>query len=260
MGQEATRGGAPSQRRQLLKRALRALTPNSLLLLRGPASSRAVCLTFDDGPHPVHTPPVLDALALHRIPATFFVVGEEAERHPELVRRIAEDGHVLANHSWSHARPDEIDAPTLLDEVVRTSALISELTGTRPTLFRPPYGKLTAAKLLALWGAKQSVLLWTVDPRDEPGPPEEVRAFLALHPFRGGDVILLHDVHEHVARLIPLIADSVRARGLHFTTPSQFTLRTERAVPHEDFGRRSPLQQGPVGPSSAGLDLQTDAQ
>jgi peptidoglycan-N-acetylglucosamine deacetylase len=235
------------------------MVPRRYLVLHGPPESKTVCLTFDDGPHPEHTPRVLDALAQHRITATFFVVGEAAERHPELLRRIAAEGHLLANHSWSHALPEEIDAATLADEVARTSALISAHTGVAPTLFRPPHGKLTAEGLVRLWGAGQTVVLWTVDPRDYlPGSAEEVRAFLALHRYRGGDVVLLHDVHEQAARLVPLIADAVRARGLRFATPHTFNLRTESTVPHADLGHRPPVQQGAVGAASAGLDLRPD--
>ena len=260
MGLDGTRGGAPNAIRQLVKRGLGALVPGRWLVLHGPPDSRAVCVTFDDGPHPVHTPRVLEALARQRITATFFVVGEAAERHPELVRRMAAEGHVLANHSWSHALPATVDAATLVDEAERTSDLIARLTGVRPALFRPPHGKLTASKLWRLWRAGHSIVLWSVDPRDyEGGPAEAVRAFLALHPWRGGDVVLLHDVHGEAARLVPLIADVVRARGLRFTTPDAFTLRTESAVPHEDLGRRPPLQQGSVDPSRPVIDLRPDA-
>ncbi len=261
MGLQGSRGGAPNAMRQLVKRGLGSIVPSQWLLLQGPPDSRAVCLTFDDGPHPVYTPRVLDALARQRVTATFFVVGQMAERHPELVRRIAAEGHVLANHSWSHANPEALDAATLIDEVRRTADLIASLTGVRPALFRPPHGKLTASKLVRLWLARQSVVLWSVDPRDhDAGPAEAVRTFLALHPWQGGDVVLLHDVHEEAARLVPLTAEAVRARGLQFTTPGSFSLRTESAVPHEDLGRRPPVQQGSVGPSRAGVDLLPDAR
>ncbi len=88
--------------------ALRAVSPHTTV-----AAERGVALTFDDGPDPVFTPQVLDVLAEHGAVATFFAVGKRAERHPELVRRIVDEGHALGSHSWSHREPGELSAREL---------------------------------------------------------------------------------------------------------------------------------------------------
>src|SRR5207248_3179366 len=120
-------------------------------LVRGPRPSNSVCLTFAHGPPPVHTPQVLDALKAAGVPATFFVVGERAERHPTLIRRIVSEGHTLGHHSFTHSPPPLTPAAQLLDEVRRTGTLLRDITGRAPTLFRPPHGKLTTRKALGLW-------------------------------------------------------------------------------------------------------------
>jgi peptidoglycan/xylan/chitin deacetylase (PgdA/CDA1 family) len=187
--------------------------------VRGPAAAGAVALTFDDGPHPEHTPRLLDVLAGLGIPATFFLIGREAERHPALVQRIAAEGHAVGGHSYTHGDPALTPARQLLDEVRRTRDLLGTILGCPPDLFRPPHGKLSAAKLLRLWVCSQSVVLWNVDPKDFVGPTADaVWDRLRATPPRGGDVVLLHDNHPHAARLVPDLAPVVRDRGLTFTT------------------------------------------
>jgi peptidoglycan/xylan/chitin deacetylase (PgdA/CDA1 family) len=106
---------------------------------RGPAGSARVALTFDDGPHPVTTRRVLEALAPTRHRATFFVLGEKARRHPGVVREIHAGGHTLAVHGDSHDRLHSFRMPrTVHDEIVRAGAAVQAATGVRPRFFRPP--------------------------------------------------------------------------------------------------------------------------
>ena len=213
---------APSPRRwrQLLRGALAAALPHRLFLVRGPADSGRVCLTFDDGPHPEYTPQVLDVLRDHGVPATFFVIGREAERYPELVRRMAAEGHAVGHHSYCHTAPTLTPARQLVEELRRTDHLLTGLLGTPPHLYRPPHGKVTAAKLWGLWRAGQTVVLWNVDPKDSARPrPEDVRAWFREHPLRGGDIVLMHDNGPHAAAVVPDLIRGASAQGLRFTTP-----------------------------------------
>src|SRR5262249_55671830 len=89
--------------RQHMRGVMAAVLPHRLFLVRGKPRTNSVSLTFDDGPHPEHTPRLLDLLKKHEIKATFFVVGRQAERYPDLVRRMADEGHDVANHSFFHA-------------------------------------------------------------------------------------------------------------------------------------------------------------
>jgi peptidoglycan/xylan/chitin deacetylase (PgdA/CDA1 family) len=216
----------PDPLRQAIRFALGTVLPRRLFLLRGSRRSGAACLTFDDGPHPEHTPRLLDALAAAGVHATFFVIGERAERHPDLVRRIVAEGHELGHHSFTHGEPSRTSSRELIDEVRRTRALLADLTGIVPRLFRPPHGKVTVRKLVALIQEGETIVLWNVDPKDfEASGASEVLSRLGAHPLRGGDVVLLHDTWPHAALIMPGLARGVREKGLHFATVGVMTGR-----------------------------------
>jgi peptidoglycan/xylan/chitin deacetylase (PgdA/CDA1 family) len=182
-------------------------------------------LTFDDGPHPEHTPALLDVLKKEEVGATFFLLGDRARRFPGLVRRIAAEGHLIGHHSYSHSEPRQTSARQLLDEVNRTQELLTTLVGGPSPWFRPPKGKLTAAKLLRLWRAGQTVVLWNVDPKDYScRSPLEVRAWFNRRPLGGGDVVLLHDSLPYAAEMLTDLIHSTRHRGLSFITPERWIL------------------------------------
>ncbi|MFO1020271.1 MAG: polysaccharide deacetylase family protein [Planctomycetales bacterium] len=173
----------------------------------GPAVTRDVALTFDDGPHPEYTPRLLDELAEHDIRATFFVVGNRAEQHPDLIRRIVAEGHELGHHSWTHSEPNQTSAGQLLDEVRWSIALLEDLTGKPSSLFRPPKGQLTWRKMRRLWELKQTIVLWNVDPRDYAMTDAgQIRAWGESYAPRAGDILLFHDNHPHCIEAVRLLA------------------------------------------------------
>lgn len=205
--------------RQVVRRILAASLPCRLLLVRGTAEDGHLYLTFDDGPHPVHTPRILDVLQAHGVRATFFVVGKNARRHPELLRRIVDEGHALGHHSFEHAEPHLTSSRQLMAEVVQTQDVIAAATGRRPMLFRPPHGKVTAAKLWALWRAGFTVVLWNRDPKDfARASADELRRWIHERPLSGGDVVLLHDTVEHTPTALSELISSARRSGLTFAT------------------------------------------
>jgi peptidoglycan/xylan/chitin deacetylase (PgdA/CDA1 family) len=198
--------------------------PHRWFFVRAPAGSNAITLTFDDGPHPDYTPRLLDELKEQRVAATFFVIGKLAERYPDLVRRMAAEGHAVGNHSFDHVQPHGTSAEQLVAEMKRTRDLLASLIGEAPTLFRPPYGRVTFWKLLHLWWAGQTVVLWNVDPKDYTcQTAEEVRAWFADRPLQGGDVVMMHDNLPHAAQVLPHLVELARARGMGFTTVSHWT-------------------------------------
>jgi peptidoglycan/xylan/chitin deacetylase (PgdA/CDA1 family) len=204
--------------RQLARKALGTFLPVRMII-RGAATSNSVCLTFDDGPHPKHTSDLLDVLKSHDIKATFFVVGRLVEKYPELVRRIHEEGHLVANHSFYHPNPDVVPASFLLNGIKRTDKLLAELVGNRDSYYRPPHGKLTTLKLLRLWMAKKKIVLWNVDPKDYAcQSADELLAWFQNHPLSAGDVVLMHDRLPHASAAIPHLAAVAKQRGLSFTT------------------------------------------
>lgn len=154
------------------------------------SSTTRVALTLDDGPSPRWTPQVLDLLAHHGARATFFVVGAQAQRHPDLVRRAVDEGHEIASHTWSHADLTRLSPDAVRDELERTSELLAGLTGRPPALVRPPWGHIDAVGLLAAAELGAGVVMWS----------ELVRASHAaddlaatLHDVRPGSVVLAHD-------------------------------------------------------------------
>lgn len=193
--------------RQISKRLLTACLPRQRLLTRGPSSALGerprLALTFDDGPHPVHTVRLLEILRATQVCATFFVVGKSVEQHPDLVRRIVDEGHELGNHTWSHSEPSQTGARQFLDEVARTDSLLRELTGSTPTAMRPPKGELNWAKMTGLWRQGKTIALWSADPRDYGMQSvEEMTAWSSAYVPSDGDILLFHDNHPWAAGAI----------------------------------------------------------
>jgi peptidoglycan/xylan/chitin deacetylase (PgdA/CDA1 family)/glycosyltransferase involved in cell wall biosynthesis len=241
------RTGYRSVWRQAVRRGLAVALPRKMFLTGGPETGRQICLTFDDGPHPEHTPRLLDRLQQLHIKATFFVVGREALRHPDIVQRIADEGHRLGNHTWSHPDLRRLSPADFAEEVRRTSDLLAEFAGAPIRLFRPPLGKVTGRQMLKLWGLEQSIVLWNVDPKDYACLlANELRQKICNRTFQAGEIVLLHDIHPFAADILPDLAARVRAAGLDFTTVDTWTgtrtVRTASSVhgPVPELRQRQP--------------------
>lgn len=214
----------------------------AVLLVRGSASVRAswylrmrcrargagrrVALTFDDGPDPQRTPAVLDLLARQGVRATFFVVGARAEAHPELVRRMAAEGHVVGNHSYTHSwRFPLRSLGRTVEELRRTGEVLHRITGRQPRLFRPPFGVTNPTIARAVRRLGLDPVGWSIRSLDTMGQsPERVAARILrrLHP---GAVILLHDRCAGSERLVGLLVEGLRSRGLEpVTLPELFDI------------------------------------
>lgn len=160
------------------------------VIFRVRTPQRALALTFDDGPDPRWTPQILDILARRDITATFFVVGERARHHPALLRRIAVAGHAIGNHTDSHTDLAEASSQAVAAELARTNDAIADITGSRPTLMRPPYGHLDPVGLLAAAEAELTVVLWSQLIR---GSAPDADAEACLREVRPGSIVLAHD-------------------------------------------------------------------
>jgi peptidoglycan-N-acetylglucosamine deacetylase len=160
-----------------------------------------VALTFDDGPHPEGTPAILEALARHRAQATFFVIGEQVRRRPELVARTLREGHAVALHGDRHQLQLRRSAAALSADVQRGIATVEDAVGTRPAWHRPPYGIYSPAGLRAAREAELAPLLWSRWGKDWRRLTTPARiAERALNGLLPGDVILLHDSDAYSAR------------------------------------------------------------
>lgn len=159
-----------------------------------PTDERAVALTFDDGPHPRLTPRVLDVLAEHQARATFFLIGEAAERHPSLVRRLLDEGHEVGNHSWSHAPMAHVGADAAREEVLRGAAALARLTGEQARWFRSPRGMLNGPILRAAADVEQDVAMWSARaPKASPEPSTRQVTDHLLGALDPGTIYCLHD-------------------------------------------------------------------
>jgi peptidoglycan/xylan/chitin deacetylase (PgdA/CDA1 family) len=187
---------------------------------RGRTDTKAVSLTFDDGPGP-DTDAILDVLAENRIRAAFFAVGQQVQRHPSIARRIVADGHEIGNHSFSHPMFLSQSPEQTREQLGRTQKIIEDVTGVTPALARPPYGVKTPAYFGAARALGLRVVQWSVAGFDwKPLTAERV----ASHVMRGaapGAIVLLHDADSEGKRdrratraSIPIIADGMRQRGL----------------------------------------------
>ena len=154
---------------------------------------RVIGLTYDDGPDPEQTPGVLDALAAAGARATFFVLADRAAAHPELIRRIAADGHEIGLHGEDHTRLTTLPVREALRRIRRGKRRLEDLTGQLVKLFRPAYGAQTVTQAIGTRASGLEIVLWTAWARDwEEASAAEVaaRSFLALHT---GGFLLLHD-------------------------------------------------------------------
>jgi peptidoglycan/xylan/chitin deacetylase (PgdA/CDA1 family) len=186
------------------------------ILTRLRTQERVLALTFDDGPSPETTPRVLDILRAHGAIATFFVLGEAAERHPELVRRITQEGHAVGLHGYRHRALVLASARVLRDEIDRAAAAVHRACPhSVPTLFRPPHGFKTLVMPFQLQRLGYRLASWSLNPRDYgvQTAAETARAFRdALHP---GAVCLLHDgaMNARTVEALPMILAETRAAG-----------------------------------------------
>jgi len=223
---------------------LTAALPASWLLVHGPRRSDAaapteIALTFDDGPHPEYTPRILDLLAAADWKGTFFVVGEKAQRNPELIRRIAAAGHELGNHSWTHSEPAGTPNQTFLNETRQTRRLLQDLTGCDCRLTRPPKGRLTLGKAVGLWRQHQTIVLWNIDPKDfsMTDSRELLRWFDGYRP-RHGDIVLLHDDRPHAAVFLERLS-GLTAHRPKCVTVSEWLTRRQTILKTSSEGRRT---------------------
>lgn len=164
----------------------------SSALTRLPAAG-SVYLTFDDGPDENWTPRILDLLAQSNLLATFFVVGAYALDHPELVRRIAEQGHEVGNHSWSHRHPWALSAAAARQEVRAGTDAIADIIGKAPIFFRPPHGRLRRCMLEEVERAGQTLVLWDRSAVDWGPLGTASRISHRLKAVQNGDIVLMHD-------------------------------------------------------------------
>jgi peptidoglycan/xylan/chitin deacetylase (PgdA/CDA1 family) len=181
-----------------------------------------IALTFDDGPNATLTPKLLDLLAAHRMKATFFVVGQNAADHPDILKRAFREGHEIANHSWSHPNLGKMSDEAVRREIQKTDDAIVAAIGRRPTLLRPPYGSITARQKRWIhddFGYR--IIIWDVDPLDWKRPGPSVVTSRILKETHPGSIVLAHDIHPPTLEAMPSTFDQLDRKGFKSVTVSE---------------------------------------
>ncbi|MGW1728684.1 polysaccharide deacetylase family protein [Streptomyces sp. NPDC002306] len=181
---------------------------------------KCIALTFDGNPGEP-TARLMDFLEQYRAPSTFFLEGARIREYPEVVRRIAGDGHEIGNHTWTHPRLTEISDEQIRDELARTGQAISRLTGSRPMLMRPPQGRTDdrVSKISREMGLAQ--VLWTVTAKDYQTADSMLIAKRILDGADRDGIVLLHPLHKGTIPAMPVILKELSAQGYTFVTVSQ---------------------------------------
>jgi len=206
-----------------------------------PVDASYIAITFDDGPSSVLTPRLLDILKTRHIKATFFVLGQLVQEHPEIIQRAVAEGHEIGNHSWDHKALNKQGEGGLHHELADTSEVISRATGHPVTLMRPPYGATNPRLNRAIekeYGMK--VILWSVDPLDwkRPGPPVVSQRILAG--AQPGAIVLAHDIHPGTIEAMPATLDALLAKGYKFVTVSELlALESKHPLPSPTPGTKT---------------------
>ena len=189
------------------------------VLARGGASELKIALTFDDGPHPENTPLILGTLARLNVKATFFCVGENVKKYPDLVKRIKDEGHLLGSHTLSHRNLLSCTWGETKRQIGGGIEALSSVLGEEPVYFRPPYGMRYPWSMWESERLAQRAVLWSNCPRDWQLPGAEVIACRVIRRAQAGDIVLLHDGggdRRQTAQALPKIVETLRERGFSF--------------------------------------------
>ena len=204
-------------KRLVRKQHVLDLLPDWLVRTHGPIGNGARYLSFDDGPNPDYTARVLDLLARHDARASFFLVGQNVERHPELVARMVAEGHRIGNHSYSHSVFSGISRAEQFAEIARTDKLLAAFDGQPCHPFRPPRGVFSVALLLRLARVGRRLTYWSYDSLDyRKLPVNELVDALRTNAPQPGAIVLMHDDNERAPRMLEALLPEWRAAGFSF--------------------------------------------
>ncbi|MFD5794880.1 polysaccharide deacetylase family protein [Streptomyces diastatochromogenes] len=202
-------------------RAARAEASGSVAGSDDCRKAKCVALSFDGGPSPT-TPRLLDILKQQGLHATFFVQGRgHISKYPDILHRIAAEGHEIGNHTWTHPRLTDLDEDDVRQELTRTQNAIERITGTKPVLMRPPEGRTNrkVAKVCRNLGLAQ--VLWSVTAKDYETTDSALITKRVLDQTHRDGIILLHDLHKGTVPAVPGIIKALKQRGYTIVTVSQ---------------------------------------
>ena len=182
---------------------------------------KKVALTFDDGPHPVYTPEMLDVLKEKNVKATFFLLGQQVEQYPDIVKRMSEEGHLIGNHSYKHEQLSKLSSVQACTQVNRTNELIYSITGKYPEYLRPPFGDW---KDRLDCEVNMIEVLWDVDTLDWSSQNKDKVVNKVMKNVEEGDIILMHDSYQSTVEATAEIIDRLQEEGYEFVTVDELIL------------------------------------
>ncbi len=180
-----------------------------------------IALTFDDGPHPYYTEELLDGLKERGVHATFFLTGEHAALHPDVVRRMRDEGHLIGNHTYSHIQLRADNREAFREELVKTNEVIEGITGEEVLYVRPPYGSWDKGLEKEL---NMFPVLWTIDPLDWCCSKASLVVRRVVSKAGDNEIILLHDSFETSVTAALAIVDELQGQGYEFVTVEEILL------------------------------------
>lgn len=192
-------------------------------------NQKVAALTFDDGPYPPYTDMILDVLQTEQVPATFFVIGKNVEKHPETLQRIVQEGHQIGNHTYNHIDLLKVDRSTIIQEIDKTNQAVTAAVGFSPKIVRPPHGFRDPVVMEVMRERGLKVVEWSVMSRDWTNPGVDVIVGRTLKKVKNGAVILLHDgdgIAQNSSRMqtveaLRQIIRQLKAEGYTFVTLDQ---------------------------------------
>ncbi|OTN88726.1 hypothetical protein A5819_001218 [Enterococcus sp. 7E2_DIV0204] len=197
-------------------------------------NKKYISLTFDDGPNPETTPRLLDILKEKDVKATFFMLGQNVVKHEALVKRVADEGHEVASHSYSHPQLTGVDAQRVTDEVQKTDKAIYHAIGKLPTDFRPPYGAINkdVAKIIG-----KPIIQWSVDSQDWQSHNAQAIIKRIDDTAYNDTIVLMHDIHPETVDAVSTVIDHLRGAGYEIL-PSKALLGNKAKPLHMYYGSK----------------------
>lgn len=180
-----------------------------------------IALTFDDGPHKIYTPKLLEGLRKRGVHATFFLIGQNIDGNEDIIRQMKEDGHLIGNHSQNHMQLTREQTKQACDQINRTNEMIERITGETPVYVRPPFGSWSE-ELEGM--VPMRVVLWSIDPLDwKTQNKNRIVRHIVSH-AEDGSIILLHDVYDTSVEAALEVIDTLSAEGYNFVTVDELLI------------------------------------
>lgn len=184
-------------------------------------SGKKIAITFDDGPSKTYTPKLLDGLKKRNVHASFFVIGKQAEKNPEIIERMYKEGHVIGNHTYHHLELTKLNEEKERKEIEKTNKVIEKITGNPPAFIRPPFGAWREENLKEV---ELIPVLWDVDPLDWCIRSTEEIVRRVVTKAEENDIILLHDCYETSVEAALEIIDDLQKEGYEFVTVDELVM------------------------------------